>query len=168
MSTKISRHDSRVIALSALFSYHLTGEAPDQVFEDALSFYPRLCRIHQGGPGGAPVVRNEAAGGYPRECKSLSSYVAYAKNLFFAAVKNLKTLDELIESRAEGWTVNRMPVVDRCILELALAEIKYGDAPTEVVLDEAVNLAKEYGSADTPVFVNGLLMGILRESISPT
>ncbi|MBE3520062.1 MAG: transcription antitermination factor NusB [Firmicutes bacterium] len=168
MSARISRHDSRILALSALFSYHLTGKDPDQVFEDALAFYPRFSRIRRGEPGGASTARNEAADGCPREGKSLSSYVAYAKNLFLAAVENLKTLDELIESRAEGWTVNRMPVVDRCILELALAEVMYaGDAPTEVVLDEAVNLAKEYGTADTPAFVNGLLMGILRERLSP-
>ncbi len=155
MSTRISRHDSRIIALSALFSYHLTGKAPDQVFEETLAFYPRFSR---------PEVSSL---NHP-SIQPLELRVSYARNLFFAAVEKLKTLDELIESRAQGWTVSRMPVVDRCILELALAEIIYaGDAPTEVVLDEAVNLAKEFGTADSPAFVNGLLVGVLREKISP-
>ena len=138
MSMRISRHDSRVIALSALFSYQITAQDPDRVFEETTGFY---C------PQGV-----------------LSSYLDYARNLFLAAVRNRDALDKLIESRAEGWTISRMPVVDRCILELALAEIKYsGDAPFEVVLDEAVNLAKEYGTADSPAFINGLLVGILKQ-----
>lgn len=198
MSTRISRHDSRIIALSALFSYHLTGKAPDQVFEETLAFYPRFSRPEVSSSNHPPAqpleLRAGTAGTVPRETEtykgehaekrssrteevqsgarreggSLCSYISYARNLFFAAVENLKTLDELIESRAEGWTVSRMPVVDRCILELALAELLYaGDAPTEVVLDEAVNLAKEFGTADSPAFINGLLAGVVREKISP-
>lgn len=214
MNTRISRHDSRIIALSALFSCHLTGKDPEQVFEQVIAFYPWCSQlgpsstsclpgqpgeaqtgttrtitnetphrpaIHRDSePAGTPVtichesgiyqgeIDGEVRGGGRRGGGVLSSYVNYGRNLFFAAVENLKTLDELIESRAHGWTVSRMPLVDRCILELALAEIMYaGDAPTEVVLDEAVNLAKEYGTADSPAFVNGLLVGALKEKISP-
>lgn len=162
---RISRHDSRVVALSALFSYHVAGGVPG-AFDQLVSFYPEFFESEpgsQGARGGATSLPNAAAAPAPGGDWAPSSYVKYARNLFLAAVSHLRELDELIESRSEDWVVARMPVVDRCILELALAEIRYaGDAPLEVVLDEAVNLAREYGTADSPAFVNGLLMGILR------
>ncbi|GHF01809.1 N utilization substance protein B [Streptomyces longispororuber] len=67
-------------------------------------------------------------------------------------------IDELISQYAVGWTLDRMPVVDRNILRLGTYELVWVDGtPDAVVLDEAVQLAKEFSTDDSPAFVNGLL-----------
>ncbi|QDQ10443.1 transcription antitermination factor NusB [Streptomyces spectabilis] len=67
-------------------------------------------------------------------------------------------IDELISQYAVGWTLDRMPVVDRNILRLGAYELIWVDGtPDAVVLDEAVQLAKEFSTDDSPAFVNGLL-----------
>ncbi|MFI6643119.1 transcription antitermination factor NusB [Streptomyces sp. NPDC050504] len=67
-------------------------------------------------------------------------------------------IDELISTYAEGWALDRMPVVDRNILRLGTYELVWVDGtPDAVVIDEAVQLAKEFSTDDSPAFVNGLL-----------
>ncbi|MEE1751013.1 transcription antitermination factor NusB [Streptomyces sp. SP18CS02] len=67
-------------------------------------------------------------------------------------------IDDLISTYAVGWTLDRMPVVDRNILRLGAYELVWVDAtPDAVVIDEAVQLAKEFSTDDSPSFVNGLL-----------
>ncbi|MEU7243051.1 transcription antitermination factor NusB [Streptomyces sparsogenes] len=67
-------------------------------------------------------------------------------------------IDELISTYAVGWTLDRMPVVDRNILRLGAYELVWeDDTPDAVVIDEAVQLAKEFSTDDSPAFVNGLL-----------
>lgn len=64
----------------------------------------------------------------------------------------------------KGWTLSRISKVSHSILKLALYEIKYvDDVPEKVAINEAVNLAKEYGSEDDPKFVNGILGAIVKE-----
>ena len=69
-------------------------------------------------------------------------------------------LDAAIERASRGWRVDRMPVVDRCILRLAVYELTMTDTPTAVVIDEAVELAKTYSTARSGRFVNGVLGAI--------
>jgi transcription antitermination protein NusB len=72
-------------------------------------------------------------------------------------------LDEEIASHAEGWTVERIAPLERSIMRVALYEAAYrDDVPTEVALDEAVDLAREYCGADAPGFVNGVLGAAVR------
>jgi N utilization substance protein B len=67
-------------------------------------------------------------------------------------------IDELISTYAVGWTLDRMPVVDRNIVRLAAYELVWVDGtPDAVVIDEAVQLAKEFSTDESPSFVNGLL-----------
>jgi N utilization substance protein B len=69
-----------------------------------------------------------------------------------------KRIDELIATYAVDWTLDRMPVVDRNILRLGAYELIWVDGtPDAVVLDEAVQLAKEFSTDESPSFVNGLL-----------
>ncbi|MGC5564531.1 transcription antitermination factor NusB [Streptomyces sp. FR-108] len=69
-----------------------------------------------------------------------------------------RRIDELISQYAVDWTLDRMPVVDRNILRLGAYELIWVDGtPDAVVLDEAVQLAKEFSTDDSPAFVNGLL-----------
>jgi N utilization substance protein B len=73
-------------------------------------------------------------------------------------------LDEVIGRHARGWTVDRIAPLDRNILRVALFEIEHReDVPTEVAIDEAIELAKSYCGADAPGFINGVLGAAVRE-----
>jgi len=70
-------------------------------------------------------------------------------------------INGVIDTYADGWTINRMPAVDRALLRLAVYELLHrDDVPTAVVLDEAVELAKEYSTENSARFVNGLLAAV--------
>ena len=82
----------------------------------------------------------------------------YALMLLDGAKENLEAIDKLIESASENWTLDRMPLVDRSLLRLATYEMRYvEDVPVSVSINEAVNLAKEFGGDDSPRFINGIL-----------
>jgi N utilization substance protein B len=71
-------------------------------------------------------------------------------------------LDELIATYSEGWTLDRMPAVDRALLRVAIYEILFRDeVPDAVAVSEAVELARELSTDESPKFVNGLLGRIL-------
>jgi len=72
--------------------------------------------------------------------------------------------DELIAARSRGWTLQRMPVIDRTVMQMATFELmERPDVPRAVVLDEAVSLAKRYSTDDSGRFVNGVLAAIADE-----
>lgn len=82
----------------------------------------------------------------------------YTMQLVEGYAEHAKRIDELISQYSVGWTLDRMPVVDRNILRLGAYELIWVDAtPDAVVLDEAVQLAKEFSTDESPAFVNGLL-----------
>lgn len=81
----------------------------------------------------------------------------YADQLFHAAVRTVRELDEVIEEHCQNWRADRIAAIDRAILRLALHEIAVGKTPTRTVIDEAVKLAKKYSSDDSAAFVNGIL-----------
>lgn len=73
-------------------------------------------------------------------------------------------LDQLIRTYAKGWTLERMPVIDRTLLRMALYELGHRpDVPTGAIISEAVELAKRYSTDDSGKFVNGMLSRIARE-----
>lgn len=73
-------------------------------------------------------------------------------------------IDGLLASHARGWTLDRMPVLDRSVMEIATYELMArADVPTAVVLDEAVELAKRFGTDDSARFVNGVLSAIAKK-----
>jgi transcription antitermination protein NusB len=82
----------------------------------------------------------------------------YTMQLVEGYAKRASRIDELIAQYAVSWTIDRMPVVDRNILRLGTYELIWVDeTPDAVVLDEAVQLAKEFSTDESPAFVNGLL-----------
>ncbi|MBL1116668.1 transcription antitermination factor NusB [Streptomyces sp. 110] len=82
----------------------------------------------------------------------------YTMQLVEGYAQHIARIDELIATYSVGWTLDRMPVVDRNILRLGAYELVWEDAtPDAVVIDEAVQLAKEFSTDDSPAFVNGLL-----------
>ncbi|MFE7563738.1 transcription antitermination factor NusB [Kitasatospora sp. NPDC057500] len=82
----------------------------------------------------------------------------YTMELVEGYVQHARRIDELISQYAVGWTLDRMPIADRNVLRLGAYELIWEDrVPDAVVLDEAVEIAKEYSTDDSPAFVNGLL-----------
>ena len=76
--------------------------------------------------------------------------------------ENSARIDELIERHARGWSLERLPDVDRAILRMAVYELLWvDDVPDAVVLDEAVSLAKTLSTDDSPAYVNGVLGAVL-------
>ncbi|CAN5880234.1 transcription antitermination factor NusB [soil metagenome] len=71
-------------------------------------------------------------------------------------------LDALIATYARGWSIERMPVVDRNLLRLGLWELMASDVPVAVVIDEAVELANELSTPDSGRFINGVLAAVAR------
>ncbi len=78
------------------------------------------------------------------------------------AYKARHAADGVMESLAPGWPAARQPAVDRAILRLAHFEMTTGRTPPKIALNEAVELAKEFGSEKSPGFVNGLLDKVLK------
>lgn len=82
----------------------------------------------------------------------------YAVTLVEGVTENRQRIDDLLVEHAEGWTLGRMPIVDRAVLRLGLFELLWGeDVPPAVAIDEAVELVKTLSTDDSPRFVNGLL-----------
>ena len=91
----------------------------------------------------------------------------YTVTLVEGVVTHRSRIDELIASYAVGWTLDRMPVVDRNLLRIGAFELLWSDeVPDGVVLSEAVNLARNLSTDDSPTFVNGVLAKILEEKPS--
>jgi len=88
----------------------------------------------------------------------------FAVELLEGVVKDGERIDALIATAAVGWELDRMPVLDRSILRLATYElVSEPSRPVAVVIDEAVELAKQYSTEDSGRFVNGVLSTIARE-----
>lgn len=75
-------------------------------------------------------------------------------------------IDELIDTHASNWSIDRLPDVDRAILRMAVFELLWADdVPDAVVIDEAVELAKALSTDDSPAYVNGVLGAILAAEV---
>lgn len=82
----------------------------------------------------------------------------YAIELVSGVAEHIDRIDTLIETYAIGWPIDRMPAVDRNILRIGLFELLWGaDVPEVVAIDEAVGLAQQMSTEESPQFVNGLL-----------
>lgn len=127
---------ARRLAVQALFEIDSVGHAPGSVVDERVAF---------GSPGeiGAHYLRWLVAG----------------------VMRNLEALNELIAKYAPEWPVDQLAIIDRNVLRLALFEIGAhdSDTPPKVVINEAVELAKIFGSDSSPRFVNGVLGSALDE-----
>jgi len=82
----------------------------------------------------------------------------YFLEIINGVINSLKEIDEIIESKAKGWTIDRMAKMDLPILRVAIYEMKHReDIPVGVSINEAVELAKKFGTDDSSRFINGLL-----------
>ena len=92
-----------------------------------------------------------------RAAKATESTRAFANRLFEGAARDTMAIDELIVRQAENWRLERLAVIDRAILRLAIYELRTTDTPPKVILNEAVELAKKFSSEEAGSFVNGIL-----------
>ncbi len=81
----------------------------------------------------------------------------YAVELVEGVVAQRGRIDELITTYAEGWTLERLPGVDRALMRIAIFELLCTDVPPAVAIDEAVDMARTLSTDDSPRYVNGLL-----------
>ena len=85
----------------------------------------------------------------------------YAREIVVGITEHGDEIDELIETYSQGWTIARMPAVDRALLRMGIWEILFNDdVPDTVAISEAVELASEFSTDDSASFVNGLLARI--------
>jgi transcription antitermination protein NusB len=87
----------------------------------------------------------------------------WARELVEETAAHASELDERITAASDGWTADRLGVVERSALRVAICELDRGQVPAEVAIDEAVSFAKRYASDDAARLVNGILGRIQRE-----
>ena len=109
-----------------------------------------------GGEGGEDT-RIDLLGVQPGEEES-----AFMERMFNGVVENVAELDRRIEENASGWTLERISKVDLAILRLATCELMQGRTPQAVVINEAVEMARQYSGEKSPQFVHGVLGSISR------
>ena len=109
-----------------------------------------------GGEGGEDT-RIDLLGVQPGEEES-----AFMERMFSGVVENAAEIDRRIEENARGWTLERISRVDLAILRLATCELMQGKTPQAVVINEAVEMARQYSGEKSPQFVHGVLGSISR------
>ncbi|MFZ9744064.1 MAG: transcription antitermination factor NusB [Aquiluna sp.] len=135
-----ARSKARKRALDALFAADLTGESA----LDALK-------------------RTELES---RERESQTAIFDYAETLVSGYLANKDRIDSRLQGLAEGWTLERMPNVDRAILRLSAWELLYNEEiPSEVAISEAVSLASELSTEESPKFINGILARLSKDRL---
>ncbi|MDR3012557.1 MAG: transcription antitermination factor NusB [Chitinispirillales bacterium] len=135
-----NRRKSRELALRTLYAYEVdSSDKWEQMLED--------------------IAEND----------QLSSKVKkYASKLLSFTIENLESIDVIISGKAANWELRRMAAVDRNVLRLASAELIYlkETVPYKVVIDQAVEIAKIYGTDDSGKFVNGIMDSIRKDVYS--
>lgn len=132
-----ARRLARSLALQTLYEIDLTSHSLDQVLSRSPEDQPEELRTTMQ--------------------QYTDDITEFARRLLDAAITHTVELDGIIRRIAPEWPVQQMAVVDRSVLRLALAEILYLDTPQKVAINEAVELAKRFGSDSSPRFVNGAL-----------
>jgi transcription antitermination protein NusB len=104
-------------------------------------------------PGGNPAQADQ----FLRARLKVEELVAFAQSLVAGVRRNRAELDQLLDRMADNWSLSRMATTDRNVLRLGAFEILYSDTPARVAINEAVELAKRFGSGQSAQFVNGIL-----------
>ena len=92
-----------------------------------------------------------------------NALVAFARELLTGIRKNRPQLDKILTQHAANWSVKRMSAIDRNVLRMATYEIVLGGVPGRVAINEAIDIAKRYGSRNSGQFVNGIMDRVLKE-----
>jgi len=166
------------MALQMLYQHDMGGSELPQVFQDfdVSEFLAQEADgALDGGKGGGAsgdgddeTPRPPAKPPSEKDQRRVRKAFDHARELVEGTAGHQSEIDELIRGQADNWRLERMPVVDRNILRLAIFEMQHQpDVPKLVVLDEAIELAKKYGSDQSSRFINGLLDGLLKQRAFP-
>jgi transcription antitermination protein NusB len=129
-----ARRKARELALQMLFQHDMSGNAPDQIIET-----------------------------FEELQKSKPNTREFAVKIFRGTIVHMAELDEMIQNQAENWRLSRMAAVDRNIIRMSVYEFLHeNDTPKLVIIDEAIEIAKKYGTQKSSQFINGILDGILK------
>jgi len=164
------RRTAREMAVQMLYQSDLGGSPLPHIFStfDLSEYLAREAAAAGKRPSEAPAEPVDDRAERARHRHRVDEAFEYAKDLVRGAVEHLERIDELIRSQADNWRLERMPAVDRNILRLAIYEMLFEkETPKLVVLDEAIELAKKFGSEQSGRFVNGLLDGLLKQHSFP-
>ena len=115
--------------------------------------------------GGETLALLQETAGSVSDRQNQEAIFDYAESMITGFDANKLLIDNELRQLADGWALERMPSIDRAILRLGAWEILYNpDVPNEVAIAEAVALASEYSTDDSPKFVNGVLAKLARGS----
>ncbi len=93
--------------------------------------------------------------------------IAFASQILYGVREHKSEIDQALAKHAANWSLKRMTTIDRNILRISTYEMLFGDVPGRVSINEAIELAKRYGSRNSGQFVNGILDRILKEKDKP-
>ena len=137
-----ARHRSRRRALQVLFEWDLRGEPIDAAIAH---YYDTL---------------------YSEENVQKPKPDKFMEELARGTVANADEIDKKIEAKLERWRLERKPVVDRNILRLAIYELSQQAVPAPVVMDEALELARQFSGDESLSFINGVLDAVYRQTLT--
>lgn len=144
------RRQGREFALKIIYSLQDQEEPVETILED----FWRNFRF-QNDVLGEPI--DVADGPLPYEVRR------FAEELILGVADNLEKIDQVIEENSTNWALDRMARVDLSLLRMAAFELLFSpETPTNVVINEAIEIGKRFGTKDTPAFVNGILDKISR------
>ncbi len=103
-----------------------------------------------------------------RRLHNAQELMEFASSLVAGVRRNRRELDQMLAERAKNWSLKRMAVTDRNVLRLGAYEILFTDTPDRVAINEAVDLAKRFGTQQSAQFVNGILDRFLKEAQGDT
>lgn len=143
-----SRHHAREIALQILYRYDLNQTQGVDAIPTGLALAEDLKRHFE-------------------HFQVTEGVREFAAELVAGTLKDSAELDVEIEKFSSNWKISRMAVIDRNLLRMAMYEMtRIKDTPTSVTIDEAIELAKQFGTADTSAFVNAILDSFRKASIA--
>jgi N utilization substance protein B len=144
-----ARHRSRQRALQVLYQWDMTKRPIDETIG---AFYDTL---HAEGAPGEPAEEPDEDATQGRD--------EFMEELAKGASEMATDIDHRISAKSAHWKLERMPVVDRNILRLAIYEISRHDTPPAVVIDEALELARQFSGEESVAFINGVLDAVHKE-----
>lgn len=149
------RRAARRLALDVLYEAEIRDSLPEEVLA-----------AHEDGGWVVPTTSDDEIEGRPDDPVPLPEVLSYARTLVAGVQEYHADIDALIARYADRWAIDRMPVVDRTLLRIAVFELLFEDGiPVPVAINEAVELAKVLSTEDSGRFINGLLGRIVEKEV---